>query len=64
MKITVVGGGRMGLPLACVFAKRGAFVTVADIDASLVAAINAGDCPYEEPGLPELMRELHVADRL
>jgi nucleotide sugar dehydrogenase len=64
MKITVVGGGRMGLPLACVFGKRGAFVTVADIDASLVAAINAGDCPYEEPGLPELMRELHVAGRL
>ncbi len=32
MKITVVGGGRMGLPLACVFARRGAFVTVSDIN--------------------------------
>lgn len=64
MKITVVGGGRMGLPLASVFGKRGAFVTVADIDTGLVAAINAGECPYEEPGLPELMRELHVAGRL
>ena len=64
MKITVVGGGRMGLPLACVFGKHGAFVTVADIDTGLVEAINSGDCPYEEPGLFELMSELHVAGRL
>ena len=39
MRISVVGGGRMGLPLACVFAKHGAMVTVADIDAALVAHI-------------------------
>lgn len=64
MRICVVGGGRMGLPLACVFAKHGAHVVVADIDASLVARINAGDCPYEEPGLRELMAELHTAGRL
>src|SRR5690606_35713385 len=64
MKITVVGGGRMGLPLACVFAKHGAYVTVADINAALVARINAGECPYEEPGLEELMKELHSAKRL
>lgn len=64
MKITVVGGGRMGLPLACVFGKRGAFVTVADVDAKLVEAINEGNCPYEEPGLPELMRDLHATGRL
>ena len=64
MKITVVGGGRMGLPLACVFGKHGAFITVADIDSGLVEAINVGDCPYEEPGLPELMRELHAAGKL
>jgi nucleotide sugar dehydrogenase len=64
MKITVVGGGRMGLPLACVFGKHGAHVTVADVDASLVAAIRAGRCPYEEPGLAELMTALHQAGRL
>ena len=64
MKITVVGGGRMGLPLACVFGKNGAYVTVADIDSTLVEAINSGDCPYEEPGLPELMGELHAVGRL
>lgn len=64
MRVTVVGGGRMGLPLACMFGKRGAHVTVADINPSLVALIRAGECPYEEPGLPEFMRELHAAGRL
>ncbi len=64
MNITVVGGGRMGLPLACVFAKHGAFVTVSDINRVLVTSIQAGICPYEEPGLAELMADLHKAGRL
>jgi nucleotide sugar dehydrogenase len=62
--VAVVGGGRMGLPLACALAKLGAQVTVADIDAALVAVIEAGECPYEEPGLPELVSELHAEGRL
>jgi nucleotide sugar dehydrogenase len=64
MKITVVGGGRMGLPLACVFAKWGGVVTVADVDRDLVDTIEAGHCPYDEPGLPELMTDLCRAGRL
>ena len=64
MKIAVVGGGRMGLPLACVFGKHGAFVTVGDIDASLVALVQAGECPYEEPGLAALIASLHASGRL
>lgn len=64
MKVAVVGGGRMGLPLACVFGKHGAFVTVSDINPELVDSINVGDCPYEEPGLPELIADLHQAGRL
>ena len=64
MKITVVGGGRMGLPLACVFGKHGANVTVCDINSGLVKSINDGVCPYEEPGLPELMSDLHRRGRL
>lgn len=64
MRISVVGGGRMGLPLACMFAKRGASVLVCDVNPDLVASINAGLCPYEEPGLPELMTELRDAGRL
>jgi nucleotide sugar dehydrogenase len=64
MKITVVGGGRMGLPLACMFGKHGASVTVSDINQVLVNSIHTGVCPYEEPGLPELMGDLHKAGRL
>ncbi len=64
MNITVVGGGRMGLPLACTFAKHGACVTVADISSEVVQAVNAGRSPYEEPGLPELIAALHDAGTL
>lgn len=64
MKITVIGGGRMGLPLACMFGKHGAHVTVSDINQDLVNAIQTGSCPYQEPGLPELMADLHKAGRL
>jgi nucleotide sugar dehydrogenase len=64
MRIAVVGAGRMGLPLACLFGKHGASVTVCDTNAALVAAINAGRCPYEEPGLADLMAELRRTGRL
>jgi len=46
------------------FGKRGASIVVSDINVELVAAINAGVCPYSEPGLAELMAELHRAGRL
>lgn len=55
MNVTVVGAGKMGLPLACVFASRGANVFVCDVDAAKVATINTGQCPFEEPGVDELL---------
>ena len=64
MKITIVGGGRMGLPFACMFARNGADVTVSDVNPDVARAIDAGESPYEEPGLAELMRELHREGRL
>jgi nucleotide sugar dehydrogenase len=54
----------MGLPLACVLGKHGAIVTVADVNVSLVNDINAGKCPYEEPGLGPLIADLHASGRL
>jgi nucleotide sugar dehydrogenase len=54
----------MGLPLACTFAKHGAEVVVCDVNSDLVAAVEEGNCPYEEPGLPELMSELRRSGRL
>jgi UDP-N-acetyl-D-mannosaminuronate dehydrogenase len=64
MKITVVGGGRMGLPLACTFGSRGADVTVSDLNPVIAQAIDAGACPYEEPGLAEAMGDLRRDGRL
>lgn len=64
MRIAVVGGGRMGLPLACVFGKHGADVTVCDIDPTIARAVDAGEAPYEEPGLSALMALLHGEGRL
>ena len=40
-RVIVVGGGRMGLPLACVLADNGAQVTVCDVRPELVDDINA-----------------------
>lgn len=54
----------MGLPLACVLGKHGADVTVCDINPSIAQAIDRGECPYEEPGLAELVDMLHRQRRL
>ncbi len=64
MKICVIGGGRMGLPLACALADNGADVTVCDVNAGLVGLIADGICPYDEPMLPALMTKLHRERRL
>lgn len=64
MKVIVVGGGRMGLPLACLFAENGADVTVCDINRNVVDAVESGRCPYEEPGLAEYLARNHAAGRL
>ena len=54
----------MGLPLACTLGKHGASVIVADVNATLVKLINDGICPYDEPGLPELLSRLYLEGRL
>ncbi|MHB9286528.1 nucleotide sugar dehydrogenase [Halobacteriales archaeon Cl-PHB] len=52
--VTVYGLGKMGLPLATVFAAVSGSVTGADVDPDVVAAVNDGECPVAgEPGLPE-----------
>ena len=56
MKITVVGLGKIGLPLAVQFASRGHEVMGADVNPGTVATVNSGQEPF--PG------EAHLADRL
>lgn len=57
MKVTVIGAGKMGLPLACVFASRGATVEACDVNPEIVKQINAGECPFDEPGISPLLTE-------
>lgn len=64
MNIVVVGGGKMGLPLACIFAERGADVTVCDTNPDIVASINAGNDPHGEPEQAEYVRAGVEAKRL
>ncbi|MCK4403266.1 MAG: nucleotide sugar dehydrogenase [Dehalococcoidia bacterium] len=55
--IAVYGLGKMGLPLAAVFAQKGAKVIGVDIDQKVVAEVNKGECPIlGEPGLPEMLK--------
>jgi len=56
--ITVVGMGYMGLPIASLLAQAGYQVTGVDLSDAKVAAINAGQCPFDEVGLPELITKV------
>ncbi|XVH33581.1 nucleotide sugar dehydrogenase (plasmid) [Haloferacaceae archaeon DSL9] len=56
--VAVYGLGKMGLPLAGVFADVSGNVVGADVDESVVDAINAGDCHVTgEPELPDLVAQ-------
>lgn len=55
MKVTIVGVGKMGLPLACHMASRGFMVWAADCRKTVVDAINQGVSHVDEPGVAELL---------
>jgi UDPglucose 6-dehydrogenase len=55
MKISVIGLGKLGAPLAAVFASKGFRVVGYDVNRAAVAAINAGRAPVDEPRLQELI---------
>ncbi|HEX7347135.1 MAG TPA: nucleotide sugar dehydrogenase [Candidatus Limnocylindrales bacterium] len=62
--MTVVGAGKIGLPLAGQYASHGWRVIAVDIDPSVVATINAGRSHVDEPGLDELVADAHAGGRL
>jgi UDPglucose 6-dehydrogenase len=55
MKISVVGLGKLGAPLAAVLATRGFQVIGTDVNPAAVGAINEGRAPVDEPRLQELI---------
>ena len=65
MKITVVGLGKIGLPLAVQFAKSGHDVLGADVSQPVVDLVNAGTEPFPgEAHLAEYLAEVVPAGRL
>lgn len=62
--IAVYGLGKMGLPLAAIFADAGARVIGADIDSRVAAMINRGECHVDEPRLAGLVKRNVKAGRL
>jgi UDPglucose 6-dehydrogenase len=55
MKVCVIGLGRLGAPMAAVFAEKGHQVIGVDVDARAVEALNAGCAPVQEPRLQEFI---------
>lgn len=54
--VVVVGGcGHVGLPLAIMLADRGLTVVSYDVNSSVVATVNGGMMPFDEPGAPEIL---------
>jgi UDP-N-acetyl-D-mannosaminuronic acid dehydrogenase len=65
LDVAVIGGcGHVGLPLAIAFAERGAAVAVYDINADAVAAVNAAEMPFSEPGAPSALKRAIAEGRL
>src|SRR5260370_6271891 len=54
-RVSVVGLGKLGAPLAAVLASRGFAVIGLDVSKTLVDALNAGKMPIVEPQLNELI---------
>ena len=56
--VAVYGLGKMGLPLASVFADLTGATVGVDIDPAVARAVDAGDCPVDgEPGLDEAVAD-------
>ena len=56
--VTIVGLGYVGLPLACLCARKGHKVYGLDIEARKIEAINNGKSPIEDENLSQNLREL------
>jgi UDP-N-acetyl-D-mannosaminuronic acid dehydrogenase len=62
--ISVIGLGRVGLPLALSFADRGMKVLGVDHDTAKLQSLRAGRMPFEEPGCQEILDRVLGAGRL
>ena len=57
MKISIIGLGYIGLPIAAVLAKNKVKVIGVDINKEIVDLVNLGKVHITEPGLEDLVNE-------
>jgi UDP-N-acetyl-D-mannosaminuronic acid dehydrogenase len=62
--ISVIGLGRVGLPLALCFADRGLRVLGIDHDAKVLSSLRAGQMPFNEAGTQALLDRVRRSGRL
>jgi UDP-N-acetyl-D-mannosaminuronic acid dehydrogenase len=62
--LSVIGLGRVGLPLALSFADRGVHVLGVDHDQSVLDSLRAGRMPFNEAGTQELLDRVRQTGRL
>jgi UDPglucose 6-dehydrogenase len=56
MKLSIIGLGKLGAPMAAVMAHKGHMVVGVDVNADYVAAIQQGHAPLKETGLEEMIQ--------
>lgn len=61
--LSVVGLGRVGLPLALCFADRGLRVLGIDNNPEIIGSLKSGRMPFEEPGMQEILDRVAPAGR-
>ena len=64
MRVSVIGCGYLGAVHAAAMADLGHEVIAVDVDADKVAALAAGNPPFFEPGLPEILQSSLSSGRL
>jgi UDP-N-acetyl-D-mannosaminuronic acid dehydrogenase len=62
--ISIIGLGRVGLPLALCFADRGYRVLGVDHDPAVLESVRAGRMPFDEEGIQELLDRVIRSGRL
>lgn len=57
MRLSIIGLGKLGAPMAAVMAHKGHTVVGVDTNPAYVRAIQEGQAPVNEPGLAEMIRD-------
>ena len=62
--VSIIGLGRVGLPLALCFAAHGLHVLGVDRDPAVIGSLRAGRMPFKETGTQELLDRIRPSGHL